>query len=127
MPKFIRANAELGGYMSDLEGQAIAITVLDGATPVKVGVKIENDETAPDSAAALRVKVTSLEDGSDLGVRLVFWEGVKRTIKDAFDSGFPTVIGVPVKGAHPTVDGHDLWTLEDALDVSDAQIEVALA
>ena len=127
MPKFIRANTALGGYMNDLEGQAIALTVLDGAKPVMVGVKIEDDDNAPDSAAALRVKVTSIEDGSDLGVRLVFWEGVKRTIRDAFDSGYPTVIGVPTKGAHPTVDGHDLWTLEDALDVTDAQIEVALA
>lgn len=126
MPKFIRANTELAGHMSELEGLPIAITVLNKGVPVNVNVNIE-DEDAPDTASALRVRVIGLDDGADLGVRLVYWNGVKRTILDALDSGYQTVVGVPSKGAHPTTDGFDLWTLEDALDVSDATIEAALA
>ena len=126
MQKFIRANSALGGNMSELEGVPIAIRVLDQGAEVSVNVKID-DPNAPDKADALRVNVTSLEDGSDLGTRLVFWDGVKRTIQSALDSGFQVVVGTPTKGAHPTTDGYDLWTLEDALDVSDAQIQAALA
>jgi len=125
VPRFIRANTDLGGYMSELEGLPIAITVLDKGVEAEVNVNID-DPDAPDKAAALRVRVTSPKDGSDLGIRLVFWEGVKLSIQSALDSGYQTIVGVPTKGAHPTTDGFDLWTLEDAVDITDAQIQTAL-
>ncbi len=126
MPEFIRANPALGGNMSELRDQAIAIHVLDKGAQTTIKVNIDEDG-APTTADALRVQVTDIVTGEDLGVRLLFWAGVKLAVERALDSGYGVIVGVPTFGAHPTQDGFDLWTLEDAVDVSDAQIKAALA
>ena len=126
MPQFLRANSALAGNLSELEGVPIALTVLDGGEEIDVKVNIDEPD-APKTAAALRVQVTNVETGENLGIRLVFWAGVKMTINSALSSGVNTVVGIPTLGAHPSTEGYDLWTLEDAVEVTDAQIAAALA
>ena len=122
MSTFVRATAALGGRLSDLEGTAIAMKLLDrDPVYIKTAESFNGDERQP----ALRAQVIDIEANVVLGTFLVFWAGVKTALLDA-DVTSDFVVGTLVKEPHPTNEGHDLWVLGDAPQVTDEQIMAAI-
>ena len=90
MARFIAVqdnDTELGGNMGDLLDTPLAINILDFGREVEVNT----DEFGKN--AALRVRVLNAETGEDYGVRLVFWSGVRRQLRETSERGIEWAVG----------------------------------
>ncbi len=76
---------ELGGKLDELKGRLVALQQLGDAITVKTEYGMN---------PALRVQVIDLEDGEDLGVRLLFWSAMRNQVSGTHSKGVDWAVGV---------------------------------
>lgn len=108
------ANIELGGKMDELTGTLVAIQALGDPIEVKTSYGL---------SPALRVQVVDLNDGEDLGVRLLFWSAMRNQVSGTHAKGVEWAVGEIVQQAQANDPTRTVYLLETPEDIDPDVIE----
>lgn len=118
----VKDSEELGGLSTELIGETVAYQYLGEYTTPS---KFPNDDGSPKMDTVMRVRAFRARDGSieDMGVRLIFWGGVQRKIKEQLLTA-DLAVGVLTQVEQKADSSKTVYTLQtpdpDAVAVLDA-------
>ena len=111
------ANIELGGKMDELTGKLVAIQQLGDPIQVKTVYGLTD---------ALRVQVVGLDEGTDEGVRLLFWSAMRNQVSGTHAKGVDWAVGEITQSVQANDETRTVYLLELPDDIDPDAIESAI-